>query len=266
MALVQDSGGCNVSLFVNIFHALCLPSEQLLRKILTLLKQCYQLVGKLLLMGLYISYCYFCEQLNPVACSLRWLDYQNVDAAVEESHIRKTVEIHQQICGQRPLGFYQGKPSLQTRSLVSAEGGFLYDSDAYNDDLPYWTHTSNISDQHPHLIIPYTLKFVSPNGFVTGSDFELYLRNHLDYLLNEAREDGEEGLGFMMSVGLHCRIVGRAGRCCGLEKFIDYALSLGSEVWICRREEIAKHWYKNHWDESWGAQSKELLETLNKIR
>jgi allantoinase len=202
--------------------------------------------------------------------SLRWLDYQNIDSVVEENHIRKTIEIHQRVCGRRPLGFYQGKPSLQTRSLVCSEGGFLYDSDAYNDDLPYWTHVNN-TNQHPHLIIPYTLsendmKFVSPNGFFTGSDFELYLRNHLDYLLKEAREGGDEGIGSVMSVGLHCRIVGRPGRCSGLEKFIDYALSLGNEVWICRREEIAKHWYQNHWDESWGAQSSELLQTLNEIR
>jgi allantoinase len=142
----------------------------------------------------------------------------------------------------------------------------LYDSDSYSDDLPYWTELHG----HPHLIIPYTLsendmKFVSPNGFVTGSDFELYLRNHLDYLLKEARQ-GDVGDGYLMSVGLHCRVIGRPGRCSGLEKFIDYALSLQDEVWICRREEIAKHWYQNHWDDQWGEKSAEVLNAVKGIR
>lgn len=124
------------------------------------------------------------------------------------------------------------------------EGGFLYDSDAYSDDLPYWT-TDYGNKNNPHLIIPYTLsendmRFVSPNGFSNGEQFSSYLIDNLKYLV----EEGRRGSPKMMSVGLHCRLVGRPGRAKGLEDFIEYAQSLGDDVWICRRDEIAKHWFK----------------------
>jgi allantoinase len=134
---------------------------------------------------------------------------------------------------------------------VCEEGGFLYDCDSYADELPYWNHEHG----HPHLIIPYTLsendmRFASPNGFSHGEEFFIYLRDHLDYLIKEARET--DGVGRMMSVGLHCRLVGRAGRAAGLEKFMEHVEKYGEEVWVCRRDEIAKHWYENHWNDEWG--------------
>ena len=123
--------------------------------------------------------------------------------------------------------------------------------------------TNNIRDDittnnnKPHLIIPYTLsendmRFTIPNGFSTGQDFEIYLKSYLDYLIHEVNQSNEDGKGLLMSVGLHCRIIGRPGRCQALENFIDYALSCGNDVWICRRDEIAYHWYENHWKVEWG--------------
>ena len=177
----------------------------------------------------------------------RWWDYQNVNLDVEREHIKRTVQIHKDMLGVRPVGMYQGKPNINTRQLVIEEGGFLYDSDAYSDDLPYWT-TDYGNKNKPHLIIPYTLsendmRFVSPNGFSNGEQFSSYLIDNLKYLV----EEGRRGSPKMMSVGLHCRLVGRPGRAKGLEDFIEYAKSLGDDVWICRRDEIAKHWYQNHY-------------------
>ena len=177
----------------------------------------------------------------------RWWDYQNVKENVEREHIKRTVQIHKDMLGVRPVGMYQGKPNVNTRKLVVEEGGFLYDSDAYSDDLPYWT--KEYGDK-PHLIIPYTLsendmRFASPNGFSNSIEFSTYLKDSLDYLV----EEGRRGSPKMMSVGLHCRLVGRPGRAKGLEDFIDYAKSLGPDVWICRRDEIAKHWYENFYPE-----------------
>ena len=206
----------------------------------------------------------------------RWWDYQNVEMNVEREHIRRTVQIHKDMLGVRPVGMYQGKPNINTRRLVVEEGGFLYDSDAYSDDLPYWT---NEYDNKPHLIIPYTLsendmRFASvsrgrsllfivtylcirckqltnllflsqPNGFSNANQFSSYLIDNLNYLI----EEGRRGSPKMMSVGLHCRLVGRPGRAKGLEDFLDYVKSLGDDVWVCRRDEIATHWYKNHYPE-----------------
>ncbi|EJK63582.1 hypothetical protein THAOC_15752, partial [Thalassiosira oceanica] len=134
--------------------------------------------------------------------------------------------------GERPVGIYQGKPNVNTRRLVVEEGGFLYDSDSYADDLPYWT---NEFGDRPHLIVPYTLsendmRFAIPNGFSNGHEFFVKLKDSLDYLL----EEGRRGSPKMMSVGLHCRLVGRPGRAKGLEEFLDYVQSLGDDVWVCR--------------------------------
>ncbi|KAL7485858.1 hypothetical protein ACHAW6_011446 [Cyclotella cf. meneghiniana] len=195
---------------------------------------------------------------NPSACKAmiqagwevashgyRWWDYQNVDEATEREHIRRTVQIHKDLLGVRPVGMYQGKPNVNTRRLVVEEGGFLYDSDSYSDDLPYWC--TEFGKSKPHLIIPYTLsendmRFAIPNGFSHGGEFAKYLKDSLSYLV----EEGKRGSPKMMSVGLHCRLVGRPGRAKGLEEFIDFAKSLSDDVWICRRDEIALHWYKNH--------------------
>jgi len=175
----------------------------------------------------------------------RWWDYQNVAMDVEREHIARSVQIHKDVLGVRPVGMYQGKPNVNTRRLVMEEGGFLYDSDAYDDDLPYWTTTP---EGQPHLVIPYTLsendmKFASPNGFSHGKEFSTYLKDNLTYLL----EEGRNGSPKMMSVGLHCRLVGRPGRAKGLEEFLEFVESLGDDVWVTTRAEIAKHWYKHHY-------------------
>ncbi|KAG7393043.1 chitin deacetylase cda1 [Phytophthora boehmeriae] len=174
----------------------------------------------------------------------RWIDYQNVDETTEREHIRKTVEIHEKLLGKRPVGIYQGKPNVNTRRLVVEEGGFLYDADAYNDDLPYW----NTQFGRPHLVIPYTLsnndmKFVSPQGFNSGDQFFTYLKDAFDVLLAE----GRNGQPKMMSVGLHCRVAGHPGRIAALTRFLDYVQRFQDDVWICKREDIARHWYKTHY-------------------
>eukprot|EP01083_Nonionella_stella_P096863 272332_1 len=175
----------------------------------------------------------------------RWWDYQNVDEDVEKEHIARTVEIHEKMIGTRPVGMYQGKPNVNTRKLVVEEGGFLYDSDSYADDLPYWTFGQG-EDSKPHLVIPYTLsendmRFASPNGFSHGGEFFKFLKDSLDFLL----EEGRAGAPKMMSVGLHCRLGGRPGRAAGLAEFLDYVKSK-EDVWICTREEIAHHWHEHH--------------------
>jgi allantoinase len=180
----------------------------------------------------------------------RWIDYQNIDENLERAHIKRTIQIHEKLIGTRPVGIYQGKPNVNTRKLIVEEGGFLYDSDSYADDLPYWC----LDYGRPHLIIPYTLsendmRFAIPNGFSYGGEFSTYLKDSLRYLV----EEGRRGAPKMMSVGLHCRLVGRPGRAAGLEDFINYAKSFGDDVWICRRDQIAKFWYKNHYPNESGA-------------
>lgn len=174
----------------------------------------------------------------------RWIDYQNVDEATEREHIRKTVAVHEKLLGERPVGIYQGKPNVNTRRLVVEEGGFLYDSDAYNDDLPYWNTTFG----RPHLVIPYTLtnndmKFVSMQGFNCGDQFFTYLKDAFDVLLAE----GRAGSPKMMSIGLHCRVVAHPGRLAALVRFLDYVEQFRDDVWVCKREDIARHWYKHHY-------------------
>mmetsp|Transcript_5551 Transcript_5551/g.7101 ORF Transcript_5551/g.7101 Transcript_5551/m.7101 type:complete len:341 (+) Transcript_5551:106-1128(+) len=177
----------------------------------------------------------------------RWWDYQSINEDIEKEHIKRTIEIHEKYLGQRPVGMYQGKPNINTRKLVVEEGGFLYDSDSYADDLPYWTYDYG---PKPHLIVPYTLsendmRFAIPNGFSHGQEFFQYLKDSVDYLL----EEGRNGSPKMMSIGLHCRLVGRPGRAAGLAKFIDYIKSHNNDIWIARRDDIAKHWYKHHYPE-----------------
>ena len=171
----------------------------------------------------------------------RWIDYQYVGADTEREHIHRAVDIHTRIAGNRPLGFYQGRISPHTRYLVIEEGGFLYDADSYADDLPYW----NTDYGKPHLIIPYTLdnndmRFATHNGFSDGDQFFAYLRDAFDTLYEEGQDAPK-----MMSVGLHCRLTGRPGRTAALARFIDYAQN-HDKVWICRRIDIARHWYEHH--------------------
>lgn len=171
----------------------------------------------------------------------RWIDYQYIDAAVERDHIQQAIAIQTQITGSRPLGFYQGRLSPNTRRLVVEEGGFLYDADSYADDLPYWDYDYG----RPHLVIPYTLdnndmRFASAQGFNSGDQFFAYLRDAFDLLYTEG-----EIAPKMMSIGLHCRLSGRPGRTAALARFLDYVQS-HDRVWLCRRIEIARHWQQHH--------------------
>ena len=168
----------------------------------------------------------------------RWIDYLDVSEENERADMRHAIETIERACGQRPVGWYTGRVSAATRRLVVEEGGFLYDSDSYADELPYWVEVAG----HQHLVIPYTLdandfKFLIPNGFVTASDFH-------DYLVDSFERLYEEG-GRMMSVGLHCRIVGRPGRAVALDRFLQHVKSRDA-VWVTTRAEIARHWHEHH--------------------
>ena len=171
----------------------------------------------------------------------RWIDYQYVDEETELEHLQKAIAAIESVTGERPLGWYTGKTSPNTRRLVVEDGGFLYDADAYNDDLPYW----NYEFGRPHLIVPYTLdvndmRFTAAQGFNSGEQFYQYLKDSFDVLYAEGAETPR-----MMSVGLHCRIVGRPGRIAALERFIDYARQ-HEQVWWCRRVDLARHWHEVH--------------------
>ncbi|WP_180898510.1 allantoinase PuuE [Martelella soudanensis] len=174
---------------------------------------------------------------------LRWLEYKDFDIETERAHIREAVRLHTEITGERPYGLYQGKPSVNTLDLVMEEGGFLYSSDSYADDLPYWVRDP---EGRPFLRIPYTLdnndmRFATPQGFNSGEQFFTYLRDAFETLYDE----GRDGAPKMMSIGLHCRLVGKPGRLAGLKRFLDYVQN-HDKVWIARRIEIARHWYENH--------------------
>ena len=171
----------------------------------------------------------------------RWIDYQKVPRATEKKHMKMSIHSIKKIFGHRPLGWYTGRCSPNTRDLVVEEGGFLYDSDSYSDDLPYW----EVRDKKKHLIIPYTLdnndmRFATNQGFNCGDQFYTYLKDSFDALYTEGETSPK-----MMSVGLHCRLIGRPGRIQSLKKFLDYVLK-HQEVWICKRIDIAKHWIKNY--------------------
>ena len=172
---------------------------------------------------------------------LRWIDYQFISEEVERAHMAEAIEIHKQVTGERPLGWYTGRDSPNTRRLVNEYGGFLYDSDSYADDLPYWCQDF----ESPHLVVPYTLdvndmRFAAPQGFNAGDQFLNYLTDTFEELYAEGAETPK-----MMSVGLHCRIVGKPGRAAALRKFLTY-ISNKPDVWVCRRIDIARHWHANH--------------------
>ena len=171
----------------------------------------------------------------------RWIDYQNIKKSEEKKHMKLAIKIHKKIFGERPLGWYTGRCSPNTRDLVFADGGFLYDSDSYSDDLPYL----EVRNKKKQLIIPYTLdnndmRFVTNQGFSTGDHFFSYLKDSFDALYDEGKTNPK-----MMSVGLHCRLIGKPGRIQSLKKFLDYILK-HEDVWICKRIDIAKHWIKNY--------------------
>ncbi|MDH3475306.1 MAG: allantoinase PuuE [Rhodospirillales bacterium] len=171
----------------------------------------------------------------------RWIDYGELPEAEERRHMARTVQTIRDLTGRPPAGWYAGRPSLNTRRLAVEAGGFLYDSDAYNDDLPYWTSVSG----KPHLVVPYSLdnndsRFTRSQGFDLADDFFTYLKDGFDRLYEEGATSPK-----MMSVGLHPRLVGRPGRVGGLVRFLDYVQGF-DRVWLCRRVDIAQHWIRHH--------------------
>jgi putative urate catabolism protein len=171
----------------------------------------------------------------------RWIDYQYVDPAIEREHIKLAVAAITRVTGSKPLGWYTGRTSPNTRALVAEHGGFLYDADSYADDLPYW---EMVGDK-PVLIVPYTLdandmRFATAQGFNSGDQFFGYLKDSFDVLYAEGKTAPK-----MMSIGLHARLVGRPGRAAALARFLDY-IAGHQQVWVCRRLDIARHWIAHH--------------------
>ena len=185
---------------------------------------------------------------HEIAChGLKWIHYQNVGIDIEREHMREAVKIFQELTGEHPLGWYTGRDSPNTRSLVVEHGGFLYDSDNYGDDLPFWTQVDlpNGGAKQPQLVVPYTLdtndmRFATPQGFNSGEQFFSYLKDTFGVLYQEGEETPR-----MMSIGLHCRLAGRPGRFAALQRFLDH-IEQYDQVWVCRRVDIAKHWHKYH--------------------
>ena len=184
---------------------------------------------------------------HEIAChGWRWIHYQSVDPATEREHMRIGTEIIRRMTlGAWPLGWYTGRDSPNTRQLVVEHGGFAYDSDYYGDELPFWTDVEVGGRIHKHLVVPYTLdtndmRFATAQGFNAGEQFFAYLRDSFDVLY-------EEGLTRpkMLSIGLHCRLIGRPGRFAALQRFLDY-IQKHDRVWICRRIDIARHWQALH--------------------
>ena len=171
----------------------------------------------------------------------RWISHQEMPLDEERQQISLAFETHQRITGSPPLGWYTGRDSPNTRKLLLEQGGLLYDSDSYADDLPFW-HTGG---ERPHLIIPYTLdtndmRFATPQGFNSGQQFFTYLKDAFDQLYEEGAQAPK-----MLNIGLHCRIAGRPGRTRALRRFLEYMLE-HQDVWICRRIDIAQHWHAYH--------------------
>lgn len=184
---------------------------------------------------------------HEVAChGLRWIHYQNLPEDLEREHLQQALVIMKQLFGEQPAGWYTGRDSPNTRRLVVDQGGFLYDSDYYGDDLPFWTQVQASSGEvKPHLIVPYTLdsndmRFAAPQGFNTGDHFFSYLKDAFDVLYAEGEDCPK-----MLSIGLHCRVIGRPGRFRSLQRFLDYIES-HDRVWVTRRVDIARHWIETH--------------------
>jgi allantoinase len=193
----------------------------------------------------------FRELGHEIAChGWRWIHYQDMDEAQEREHMRVGMEIIESLTGERPLGWYTGRDSPKTRRLVVDDGRFEYDSDYYGDDLPFWMKVAR-SDGNvvPHLVVPYTLdtndmRFSLPQGFSQADDFFTYLRDSFDTLYAEGDPAGLDRPK-MMSIGMHCRLLGRPGRFAGLQRFLDH-VQRHERVWICRRIDIARHWKQAH--------------------
>ena len=172
---------------------------------------------------------------------LRWINYHGVPEETERAHMEEAVKILTRFCGEAPVGWYTGRTSENTRRLVTEHGGFIYDADDYSDDLPFWSRVV----ETPHLVVPYTLdandmRFATSQGFNSGDQFLAYLTDTFDTLYEEGAIAPK-----MMSVGLHCRLIGRPGRFRSLKTFLDHVLSHDA-VWVCRRADIARHWRQLH--------------------
>jgi OHCU decarboxylase len=173
---------------------------------------------------------------------LKWIEYKDFSEAEERAHMAEAIRLHTEVVGERPRGWYTGRTSMHTVGLVAEEGGFAYVADSYADELPYWV---KIGDSH-QLVVPYTLdandmRFATPQGFNSGDQFEAYLKDSFDVLYAE----GLEGAPKMLSIGLHCRLVGRPGRAAALKRAIDY-MAAHDGVWFATREQIADHWAATH--------------------
>lgn len=173
---------------------------------------------------------------------LKWIDYRDFTREEERIHLQEAIRMHTEVTGERPTGWYTGRSSQHTMDLVMEEGGFVYSADSYADDLPYWVEGPN----GPHLIVPYTLdandmRFATPQGFNTGDHFFAYLKDSFDMLMAE----GAAGSPKMLSIGLHCRLVGRPGRAAALARFLDY-VGAQDKAWVTRRIDIANHWHAHH--------------------
>ncbi|QBY52543.1 allantoinase PuuE [Cupriavidus oxalaticus] len=193
----------------------------------------------------------FVELGHEIAChGWRWIHYQNIDEAIEREHMRIGMQIIKELTGELPLGWYTGRDSPNTRRLVVEHGGLLYDSDYYGDDLPFWTEVEVTGgERKPHLVVPYTLdsndmRFATPQGFNTGEQFFQYLKDSFDVLYEEGDPAGQDSPK-MLSIGMHCRLLGRPGRFRALQRFLDYVQG-HDKVWICRRVDIARHWAETH--------------------
>jgi len=182
------------------------------------------------------------EDYDICSHGYRWLSYQNISKEIEQEHLYKSIEILEKMIGKRPLGWYTGRDSVNTRDIVINEGGFLYDSDAYNDDLPYFVEGK--TKQSEHLVIPYTLdvndmQFSSPQGFTNGDQFFTYLKDSFDALYLEGQTTPK-----MMSIGMHARILGKPGKIMAMRRFLEYVKTF-DDVWYCSRLDMANHWIKN---------------------
>ena len=193
----------------------------------------------------------FVELGHEIAChGWRWISYQNLDEATEREHMRLGLDAIEKLTGKRPLGWYTGRDSPQTRRLVADDGGLLYDSDYDGDDLPFWMKVKRTDGAVvPRLVLPYTLdtndmRFALPQGFAQAEDFYIYLRDSFDALYAEGDPNGENAPK-MMSIGMHCRLLGRPGRLVALQRFLDH-VAKHDKVWVCRRVDIARHWQATH--------------------
>ncbi len=189
----------------------------------------------------------FIDDGHEIAChGMRWIHYQDMSESEERRYMELAIEQHTQLTGAPPLGWYTGRDSPNTRRLVVEQGGFEYDSDYYGDDLPFWTTvTTRDGAEEPHLVVPYTLeandmRFCAAQGFNSGEQFFQYLKDSFDVLYEEGAEAPK-----MMSVGLHCRVIGRPGRFRALQRFLDH-IQQHEQVWVCRRIDIARHWKQVH--------------------